>query len=161
MALTNVSAVPFVNFLLSHFVNCVFGTMSLVKSVVEANDDLLVNAHKSFVDWKENVIKQNPWKPAPAKTSYGWALLHFRKCGWVITRACTTLVNQHAHANNNNNIWSWLNYINTINHCCRPSLLYNPLAVPSVEYSYYMYICIYFFICFFFLLSLVLGISGK
>ena len=65
--------------------------MSLIKAVVDADDEILVRAHKMFADWKRAHLHE-------AKTEFGYALRHFRSCKRAITRNCPTFKSQKSYA---------------------------------------------------------------
>ena len=65
--------------------------MSLVKSIVKANDEQLVGAHQQFLDWKSQHF-------GDAKTNFGYALKHFASCKRAITRICPSFTSDHSYA---------------------------------------------------------------
>lgn len=66
--------------------------MSLVKSVVNADNISLVCAHKELIKWKK---EQNQYF---AKTIFGWAILHYKKCKRSITKNCPSFTSQKSYA---------------------------------------------------------------
>ena len=65
--------------------------MSLIKAVVDADDQMIARAHKMFADWKKKNLHQ-------AKTEFGYALRHFRSCARPITRNCPTFKSKMSYA---------------------------------------------------------------
>ena len=66
--------------------------MSLIKSVVGANDALLVDAHREFLAWKNK-------NPQVAKTNFGFALKHHEKCRRAITKKYDAFIKPKQYAN--------------------------------------------------------------
>ena len=65
--------------------------MSLIKSVVKANDEMLVAAHRDFQTWKSanSTRKIN---------DFHCALKHFSRCARHITKTCTTFTSGKSYA---------------------------------------------------------------
>ena len=69
--------------------------MSLAKSIVRANDQMLVNAHKLFLAWKQQHL--NWYKKS---SDHGLVLKHFsiKQCRRIITKTCPTFKSQKTYA---------------------------------------------------------------
>ena len=65
--------------------------MSLIKSVVQADNKKLVGAHKEFLRWKQQNLNL-------ATTNFGWALQHYEKCKRSITQNCQTFTSKKSYA---------------------------------------------------------------
>ena len=65
--------------------------MSLIKSVVQANDEMLVAAHRDFQTWKSA-------NSARKINDFHCALKHFSRCARHITKTCTTFTSGKSYA---------------------------------------------------------------
>ena len=66
--------------------------MACIKAVVEANDEKLIAAHKTFAEWKKNLPHNG------MRTDYGRAMRHFNKCRRSITKCCDTFFSNKSYA---------------------------------------------------------------